>query len=230
MAEKSAFEKIHIDESEKSNFEGLLEQLNLPPGAITFISKHIRLVQISTAVVVISVVTWALYGSYRDNRIENASSALSAAMALNGESKIAELSDVVTKFDGTTTALWAKMNLAHELAQGTEFEKSIPLYIEVREESDKDSSLLPLLANSLGQLYEKTSQYDQAISEYDYLKTVKGYEGIGYLGLGRVYELKAEKQKALTIYEQYQNVLNEGTGRAEKILVEEKIARIKASL
>ena len=230
MAVKSAFEKIHIDESEKGDIEGVLEQLNLPPAVITFIRENKRLVQIVTALIVLTVVTWALYGSYSETRRENAALALSAAMQLEGEAKSEALKNVSENFTRTSSARWAKINMAHEFAQNGKSDEAINLYIQVREDSGKESSLQPLIAGSLAQLYEKNENYSDALTEYSYLKSVNGYKSIGYFGLARISELMADKQKALSIYEEYQNILNDQSDRNEILLVEEKIARIKAAL
>ena len=70
MSERSAFEKIHVEESEKADLGGVLEQLNLPPAVVTFVRENKRLVQIFIAAVVILVVAWSLYDSYRDKKLK----------------------------------------------------------------------------------------------------------------------------------------------------------------
>ena len=55
MAEHNAYEKIHNDESQKSNFEGLLEQLNLPPKVVTFYRENKTLVKVVSASVIVLV-------------------------------------------------------------------------------------------------------------------------------------------------------------------------------
>ena len=116
MAERSAFDKIHVDESEQNDLGGVLEQLNLPPALVTFVRENKRLVQVSIAAIVIIVVAWALYDSYRDKKIEEASSALSmAADVEDSQAKIEALIAVYENYSGTTSALWAKVNAAHEM-------------------------------------------------------------------------------------------------------------------
>ena len=51
MSERSAFEKIHVEESEKADLGGVLEQMNLPPAVVTFVRENKRLVQIGIATI-----------------------------------------------------------------------------------------------------------------------------------------------------------------------------------
>ena len=80
MAERSAFEKIHVPENEKGDLGGVLEQLNLPPGVVTFVRENKRLVQGCIVAVAIIIVAWALYDSHRDKKREDGASALSVAV------------------------------------------------------------------------------------------------------------------------------------------------------
>ncbi len=228
MAENSAFEKIHVDEREKSNFEGLLEQLNLPPSVVKFVMGNMRMIQVITAVVIVSVVSWALYDAHMEKKIENASWALAEALEETGEEKIAALTRVSSEFKGTNSALWAQINSAYTYAKQGKIEEAIALYRSVREENEKNTVLKPLVAYSLAQLFEKSSQYDKAMTEYEYLKSVDGFEGIGFLGAGRIYEIQKQKDKAIAVYEAYLGILTKPETRFQKALVEEKIVRLKA--
>ena len=60
MAEGNVFDKRHVDEREKNDLGGVLEQLNLPPAVVTFVRENKRLVQLSVAVIIIVVVVFSL--------------------------------------------------------------------------------------------------------------------------------------------------------------------------
>ncbi len=231
MSERSAFEKIHVPESETADLGGVLEQLNLPPAVVTFVRENKRLVQGCIAAVAIIIVAWALYDSHRDKKIEEGASALSVALDIeNTQEKIAELTSVSSQYSGTSSALWAKINTAHEMMKTDQKSDALALYEELLGEIDTSSPLYPLVSISLAQGYEIGGDDARAAAEYEKIKLTDGYQGLGYLGLARISEKKGDKQKALEIYEQYLGTLMNVTERNEKGLVEEKIARLKAIL
>ena len=61
------------------------------------------------------------------------------------------------------------------------------------------------------------------------LLEIEGYESIGYLGAARVNEMQGNQDKALELYENYLAGIDAGAV-LQKAMVEEKIARIKATL
>ena len=63
MAEHSAFEKLHVEERDKADLGGVLEQLNLPPTFVQFVRKHQKTIYIIIGIITIVVIVWALYGS-----------------------------------------------------------------------------------------------------------------------------------------------------------------------
>lgn len=230
MAEGNVFDKRHIEESEKNDLGGVLEQLNLPPAVVTFVRENKRLVQIAIAAILIAVVALSLYGSYRAKKIQHGASALSLAMESEGQARIEALLEVENEFSGTSSALWAKISSAHEMVKENEVEKALQYYQETRAEADKSSPLQPLLSLGIAQASEILKQYQEARTEYEFLRTQTGFKNIGYSGLARIYEIQGEKQLSLQIYEEFLGTLEDGSAQLEKILVEEKIARIKASL
>lgn len=231
MSERSAFEKIHVPESEKADLGGVLEQLNLPPAMVTFVRENKRLVQGGIAAVAIIIVAWALYGSYRDKKIEDGASALSVAVDIeNTQEKIDTLKSVALGYSGTSSALWAKIDTAHEMMKTDQKADALALYEELLAEIETSSPLYPLISISLAQGNEVTGDVARAALEYEKIKQTDGYQGLGYLGLARISEMQGDKQKALEIYEEYLATLMNVTQRNEKGLIEEKIARLKAIL
>ncbi len=229
MSERSAFDKIHVEESEKGDLGGVLEQLNLPPAVVTFVRENKRLVQICIAAVVIIVVAWALYDSYRDKKIEEGASALSAAIDIeDSQAKIDQLKSVSSKYSGTTSAQWATINAAHELIKTDKKDEALAMYGEVLADLDESSPLYPLVTLSLAQGYEIIGNYSEAAAAYEKVKNTEGYQDTGYFGLARISEAQGDRQKALAIYEEYLATLMNVTERNQKGLVEEKIAHLKA--
>jgi len=231
MSERSAFEKIHVEESEKADLGGVLEQMNLPPAVVTFVRENKRLVQIGIATIVIIIVAWSLYDSYRDKKIEEGSSALSIAVDIeDSQAKIDQLKSVSSEFSGTSSAQWAKINAAHEMLKSDQKEEALTLYKEVLTEIDKSTPLFALVTIGLAQGYEISGNVPEAAIEYEKLKLIEGYQELGYLGLARISEEQGNNKKALEIYEEYLATLMNVTERSQKSLVEEKIARLKAIL
>lgn len=231
MSERSAFEKIHVEESEKADLGGVLEQLNLPPAVVTFVRENKRLVQIGIATIVIIVVAWSLYHSYRGKKIEEGSSALSIAVDIeDSQAKIDQLKSVSSEFSGTSSAQWAKINAAQEMLKSDQKEEALTIYREIVAEIDKSSPLFALVTIGLAQGYEISGNASEAATEYEKLKLIEGYQELGYLGLARISEEQGNNKKALEIYEEYLATLMNVTERSQKSLVEEKIARLKAML
>jgi len=230
MAKDDVFVKPYVDERDKNNLEALLEQLNLPPTFIAFVKRHKRAIQVITAAIVVVVVAGSWYGSYRQNRVEQASAALAVAVELEGQELIGALTDVEDAYSGTDAALWASIGRAQELARSGDVEGARQTYLEVREEIGDSSPLSPLLTYGIALTSEVLADFDRARSAYETLKTTDGFSEIGYLGLGRVYEISGQGERAVQIYEEYLASTSGQGGRGQRGLVEEKIASIKAML
>jgi len=228
MAKESVFDKEWVDERDKNNLEGLLEQLNVPPAVITFVRRNIRMVQIITVLVIVSVVSWALYGSYRDKRIEEASTALSSALNMEQTQMMEALATVEEEFSGTDAALWAEIKTAQELSRSGNVEDSKEKYQALLNKNEGSSSLKPLLIFGVAQASETLGQYENGAEQYGALKIIDGYQEIGFNGLARIYEIQGDVVNALATYQELLSFLSaEGTpGRTA--LIEEKIARLKA--
>ncbi|MFH2124067.1 MAG: tetratricopeptide repeat protein [Pseudomonadota bacterium] len=229
MAGQSAFDKQQIQESSHSDTSGLLEHLNLPPVFIRFVKRNKKNLQIGTIVVVVVVISLTLYSSYRSNRIQKASTALSVAMQTAEPERHKALVAVTTDFSGTPSAQWAKAELAHELMKAGKFKEAAEQYGAVRKKINASDPLFALLTFGLAQANEAAGIFDAAILEYKALRQIEGYEGEGFTGMARVYEAQKDIKQALAVYEEY---LSTFTGQNQndpaKIAVDEKIARLKA--
>lgn len=229
MAKEDIFDKEWVDERDKNNLEGLLEQLNLPPAVVKFVKENKRLVQAVAAAAIVIVVAWALYGSYRDNRLEKSSEALSAALELEGQPMLDKLAEVEDEFSGTSSALWAQINGAQELLKNSNMEEANGKFKSVQKEIGKSSLLQPLVSLGIAQSAESLKSYEEAAAEYGKLIEIEGYQDIGYLGTARIHEQQGNKDKALEVYENYLATI-EPAAALQRAMIEEKIAGLKASM
>ncbi|MGI9536781.1 MAG: tetratricopeptide repeat protein [Desulfocapsaceae bacterium] len=227
MANEDIFDKEYVDERDKNSLEGLLEQLNLPPSVIKFVKENKRLVQAGIAGLVIVVVGWSLYSSYRDGKIEKSSEALFSAQELTGQQMLDKLAEVEEQFSGTDAALWASINTAQEYMKNSQITEAQQKFKEIKEDLRASSPLWPLVSVGLAQSAEAAMNFEEAAVEYGKLIEQEGYQDIGYLGTARVQELQGNSEKALELYENYLATLDP-TATLQRVMVEEKIARIKA--
>ncbi len=231
MSERSPFEKIHVDERDKADLGGVLDQLNLPPAVIDFVRRNQKSIFIIIGVVSVIVVVWALYGSYVDNRRAESSTALTVAKNLEDEKRKEALEQVAVDYSGTDAANWAKIELARDAIQNNNLEKALQHYGEVSEDISTTNPLYPLITFGLAQVQESLAHYDEAIQQYTTLKNITGYESIGYNGTARIYEIQGNIQSAINEYEQYRGTLSgDSTGTGEHAYITEKISRLKASM
>ena len=228
MAKEDVFEKEWVDERDKNNLEGLLEQLNLPPAVVTYVRENKRLVQVAIVLLILAVVSWSLYGAYRDSRIEKSSEALSAALELDGQQLLDKLAEVEQEFGGTDAALWARINRAQELLKNSAMAEAGAEFKSISDDLAASSLLQPLLAFGIAQAAEAEGNFEVAAGQYGTLIEVDGYQDIGYLGAARVYEMQGNNDKALELYENYLASIDTAAV-LQKVMVEEKIARIKAA-
>lgn len=229
MAGENAFNKKLGAETHMDKVEGLLEHLNLPPKAIDFIRKNQRFIQVSIAVIVIVVVFWSLYGSYREKIREEASSALSLALRGDQEAKPEALRAVADEYAGTSSAIWARVELAHLDMKNGMFNDASKKYQEVLSDTKAANPIYPLVIFSLAQSLEKEQRYQDAIKQYELLKNLKGFELIAYTSMARIEEAQGNIEKAIAIYNNF--LLQVGDDPSFSQAEEEinaKISRLKA--
>ena len=231
MASESAFNKRLTEETEMDKVEGLLEHFNLPPKAIVFIRKNQRAIQIALVILIITVVALSLYSSYRKGVVEDAASALSSAMQKNDDEKKNALTGVVEEYGSTTSAQWAKIELAHLDMKNGDFAAAAMKYDAELNELDDSDPLGGLLLYGAGQAFEAQKKYGAATDKYDLLKEVEGYEHIGYIGLARIEEMQGNLEKASTIYNNFLlNVGDDPAAAQSRSDIEARIARLKAKM
>ena len=229
MASDSAFNKKLTEETSMDKVEGLLEHLSLPPKAIDFIRANQRMIQITIAVIIIAVVAWSLYGSYRERITVEASAALS--MALQGEqgTQAQALQAVADKYSSTSSAIWARVELAHLDMKNGSFGDASKKYEAILPDVKTLNPLYPLVLFSLAQSLEGDKRYQEASIQYDLLKDIKGYENIAYIGLGRLEEAQGNADKAISIYNNFILYMGDDPSFSQaRTEINAKIGRLKA--
>ncbi len=230
MAEQSAFDRKNIDLQTLIPTTGLLEQLNLPPAVISFIRRNQRTLWVTVTVCVALIVGVSAFSSYRQYRSEKAASALDTALAAQ-QDKQQLLEKVVQEYGGTSSGLWAKIELAlleEKQGQGT---KAITLFEEINAALIPKSLLKPLVLNKLAVLFENEKQFDKALALYRELATWKEFAPDAYRAMGRVNEELGKKTEAAAKYSQYLQLSTsqEGQGEADPVreMVQSRLNQLK---
>lgn len=231
MADHSAFEKLHVEERDKADLGGVLEQLNLPPTFVEFVRKHQKTIYIAIGIIAIVVIVWALYGSYVDKRKTESSSALALAQKLEGKERLRSLENVATEYSGTGSGIWARIEIARHYMENDDFEKALQSYLTIRESIESDNPLNNLVIFGVAQAHESMGNYDNAAVEYEKLKKIKGYENLGYTGVARIFEVQGKLERAINEYEQYIGTFpGSSETNLEKRYISEKLSALKAQL
>ena len=229
MSTEGAFNKRLTEETTMDQVEGLLEHFNLPPKTIAFIRKNQRIFQVGIGLIIIAVVAWSLYGSYMEKQREEAATALSLALEKAPSEQAAALSEVMAQYAHTTSSVWAEVELAHLDMKRGKFEAAATKYNVLNQKTDDSNPVKPLVTFGLAQAYESAKKYTEAEVQYDLLKEFKGFEPVGYIGLGRLEEVQGNIDKAIAILNNF--VLTAGDDPSftqSRSEIEAKIARLKA--
>jgi predicted negative regulator of RcsB-dependent stress response len=229
MAAQSAFDTQQIQEINPHGSTGLLEHLNLPPVAIRFIRKNKKTLQAVAAGAGVVIIAATIYSSYRVNRMEKASAALATAMQSLEAEKYKALTAVAADFSGTPAAQWAIVEVAHGLMKTGNYKEAVVQYESVRKGTARTNPLFALLSFGLAQAHEGAGDLDAALAEYTTLQKSEGFQGEGYNGMARIYEVQGKHKEALAVYEEYlATFTGQNQNDPEKIAVDEKIARLKS--
>ncbi len=229
MSNETVFNKKLGPESTMDKVEGLLEHFNLPPKAIVYIRKHQRKIQVGLAIVILVVVAWSFYGSYVEKMTEEGATALAVAMQKTGTEKTAALQKVADEYSSSSSALWAKIELAHHDMETKEFGAAAEKYQKILTGVEQAGPLYPLVLFGVAQAHEGNNNYSVSYQKYDLLKGIKGYEHIGYTGMARIEEAQNNIDKAIAIYNNFLLAVGEDQAYSEaKVEVDSKIARLRA--
>ena len=201
--QQSAFDLKHIEETAAVETSGILDQLNLPQPLIDFLRKNQRTIWIVVGIVAAVVTVVSLYGSYRSYTLKNAAEAYDQALMMEGDQKKVALEKVADKYGSAPSAIWSRVELAHIDQAAGDLAGAIEKFTAISSDLKETSLLKPLILVNLGGLYEQDKQLEKALSVYQGLKTLKGFESAAVNSLGRVYETQGNNEKAAQMFQLY---------------------------
>ena len=211
MSAQGLFSKKNIESQQPDTRTGLMEELNLPPGIISFVRKNARNLQIGLICIVVLVLAWVFYDYYTELQENKGASLLASAMQTEAiEERVQVLENVINDYSRTDAALWSKLELAHLDYQEGRFDAAVAKYEGILAKIPADSSLVPLARMNLAQSYEEIGQYDLAIAQYNLLKKSTGFTEEAHLALGRIYTAKDESAQARKEYEELLSTMRDG--------------------
>lgn len=200
--------------------EGLLEAFNLPPKAIRFIRTYALHLQIGVVLFFVLVGAWSYYDHYSQNKRNEATQALAAAvMQKDSAARLQSLAKVSSEYSGTGAAVWSRLEQGNQASLDKKYQEALNMYTEVYNDLPAASPLRPLLEYALAQNHENGGQLDQAMANYRKLAEHKSFRAIALPAQGRIYELQGDKVNALKVYQEAAE--DQGlTGQSRSILTE----------
>jgi predicted negative regulator of RcsB-dependent stress response len=215
--QQSTFDLKDMRNDAPGEYNGVLDQLDLPPKLIEFLQKNQRKIWTVAIIIAVVVTIFALYGSYSDYRLNKAAEAYDAALLFDGDQQKAALQKVTDDYSSTPSATWSQVELAHIDQAAGETKAAVSKLETLSSELSEKDLLKPLVLANLGGLYERDKQWDKAVSIYEQLKNTSGFEAMAQNSLGRVYESQGSNDKAIQAYQRYMSLTDkksEGGGSA----------------
>lgn len=230
MAEQSSFDPKNIELKTLGPPMGLLEQFNLPPGAIAFIRRNQRTIWLVVGGCVALAVALSAYTTYVNYRDAKAASALDAALTATQDSR-QMLEKVVQQYGSTSSALWAKVELADLEEKEGQRAKAITRFTEINGSLSARSLLKPLVLHKLAGLYENDKQWDKALALYNELAANEAFAAEAYRAMGRVNEQMGKNAEAAAMYDKYLEAAGSpaGVGKTDPIreMVQSRLNQLK---
>ena len=192
---------------------GILDQLDLPPGVIEFLQKNQRKIWTVVSIIAAVIIIAAVYDSYRTYSLNKAAKAYDAALLLEGEQRATALDKVNEDFSSTPSAAWSQIQLAHFAQKAGKNKEAIDRLETLKNALGEEDLLKPLVLANLGALYEQDKQLDKAVAAYEFLQKREGYEALALSNLGRLYERMEKTEQAVATYQRYMS-LTEKKGEA----------------
>ncbi|CAK8716906.1 Tetratricopeptide repeat-containing protein [Candidatus Electrothrix laxa] len=202
-------ESAHVEQH-----NGMLDQLDLPPGIVEFLQKNQRKIWTVVSIIAVVIIVAALYDSYRTYTLNKAAKAYDAAQLLEGEQRVIALNKVKDEFSSTPSAGWSQIQLAHLDQDAGKYTEAIERLEALKSTQGEEDLLRPLVLANLGALYEQNKQLDKAVAAYDLLKKKEGFQALALSSLGRVYENMGQKDQALDMYQRYMNLTENKQGES----------------
>ncbi len=231
MSIESAYKKRLRPESAYDKVEAVLEYLNLPQPVLDFIRRNVTILKWTLILFTVAVVSFSLWKSWHERQIQNAASALAVAAAESPEKRGDALKKVVEEYGSTSSALWAKVKLAHLARNEGRFQEAAQQYAALRSDVAEDNPLFPLLVYGEARALEAAGSFEPAAKQYRKLQNIKGFQFLGSIGEGEILEQQGQGETALAIYNNF--IVTAGDNPAlkqKKRMMEGKILQLKAVL
>ena len=214
------------ENSHLEQYNGVLDELNLPPGVVGFLQKNQRKIWTVVILIAVVVIVASLYDSYRTYTLDKAAKSYDEALLLQGEEKIAALNKTKDKFSSTPSALWSQIQLTHLDQEKGKYQKAIERLEALKLELDEEDLLKPLVMANLGALYEQSNALNKAVAIYKALQQREGFEEMALSSLGRTYEAMGNKEEAIAMYQRYMSLTDENqeiTGPGQNSLARDMV-------
>ncbi len=214
-------ENAHVEQH-----NGVLDQLDLPPGLIEFLQKNHRKIWTVVSIVAAVIIIAALYDTYRTYTLNKAAKAYDAALLLEGEQRKAALEKVEEDFSSTPSAGWSQIQLSRLDQEAGKYKEAVERLEALKGELGEEDLLRPLVLANLGALYEQEKALDKAVAAYELLQKKEGFEALALNGLGRVYETMGKKDQAVAMYQRYMSLTEkkgEAAGPAQNSLARDMV-------
>ncbi len=230
MSDQSAFSRKTLENATMPPSRGILEELNLPPQAIKFIRANRQNFIIAGVCVVVAASGWSLYNKYVERREQKGASALTLALKeQDAEARAAALARVTDDFGRTSSAIWARYELAHAAYAEGRFDEALKEYETVLGALSGSNPMRPLVLQSLALAQESSGAVDKALVTYGELAAVNGFKGMGLAAVGRLQEAAGNTAKAVEAYESYLNEPQNPAEAERRAMVEERLAILKSA-
>ncbi|MCK9175184.1 MAG: tetratricopeptide repeat protein [Desulforhopalus sp.] len=229
MSIESAYNKRLGPESTVDKVEAVLEHINVPQPVIQNISRNARIITWLLILLVIFVVSFSLWRSSHQKKIQHAASTFAAAISEPQDQRKASLEKIIEEYGSTTAATWAKVELARFAMTQEKFKDAADRFGAIRGEISESDPLYGLLLYGEAQALEGAKDYTGATALYHNLQNIVGYEFIGFYGEGRILEEQSQTERALAIYNDYVVTAGDDPNMAQnKQLMQSRIEQIKA--
>ena len=118
---------------------------------------------------------------------------------------IAKLEEVQKRYGSTNVATIALVDLGNCYFESGAYDRSISCYQDFLKRSDRRYALFGQVLESLGETYEASGLWNEALEAYKRLAQEGSpvYQNQAQMYLGRVYEAIGDQKKALSHYENY---------------------------
>jgi predicted negative regulator of RcsB-dependent stress response len=201
MTEHNVFNKKHIEEVTQAK-QTLLDELNLPPQATTFIRENKRTLLAAFLLVIFSICGRSYYIHYTAAKIDRSAGALAQALIVKDESaKLQALQAVIQNHPGTGASEWATITLAQEHIKNKQYPEAITILQTFIASLKQDAPELILCKLILAYSYEENGQNELALTLYKEIRDIHEFMVIGNINVARVYEKMGNKSDAVDAYE-----------------------------